>query len=217
MKNSGCINPEFFTLQVNMKMKGILILLTCYCLSTKAQVYTPSPLNTYLNADSLSSMRALDLNRRSVNVHSADDQYTVYVFLSPECPLCLNYTKTLNELAARFTGSVTFTGIVPGKTYSVKEIRKFINEYKFTINTLRDPDLSVSRFMGATITPEVIVIDKAGAIRYRGAIDDWVISIGKKRERPSKFYLQDALQQLVNNEVVATRSTIPRGCFINDY
>ena len=142
---------------------------------------------------------------------------SVIVFLSPECPLCRNYSKTLNELSKEFAGKVQFIGIVPGKAYSSKEINHFIKEYSLRMNVFIDPSKKFSRSLKASVTPEVIVADNKGIIYYRGAIDDWMTALGKKKEKPSIFYLKNALAQVVNKQPVILSSTKPVGCYINDY
>jgi thiol-disulfide isomerase/thioredoxin len=43
-------------------------------------------------------------------------QTAVYVFISPECPLCQNYTKTLNAFHQTYASKqIALVAIVPGK------------------------------------------------------------------------------------------------------
>lgn len=145
------------------------------------------------------------------------NKLSLYILLSPECPLSQNYTKTLNQLNSEYQGSVVFTGVVPGKTYSSKEVKRYLSEYKVNFKVVRDRSKHLTEKLHATVTPEVILMDKNENILYRGAIDDWAVSLGKKKISPTIPYLKNAIEQAVNGEQVIVKSTKPVGCLINDY
>ena len=44
-----------------------------------------------------------------------------------------------------------------------------------------DSDGTLAAKVGATTTPEVAVIDRAGGVRYRGRIDNKYVAIGRAR------------------------------------
>ncbi|QPH41154.1 redoxin domain-containing protein [Pedobacter endophyticus] len=138
----------------------------------------------------------------------------VVVFLSPECPLCKNYLPTLKKLQGA-NPQVAFYGIFPGKSYSLKEINDLRNEYNINFALLKDSDKKLSAHLSATTTPEVVVINKLGAITYRGLIDNWASSLGKKRLVITERYLEDALADLLNGKQTF-KETSPIGCLIND-
>lgn len=197
------------------KLSQILVLICCLLVytgygqqTTTAQTMIP---------DSARKIALTSLKGFSTVFPITKSPLSVIVFLSPECPLCRNYSKTLNELSTEFAGKAQFIGIVPGKAYTSAEISRFIKEYSLKMNILIDPSKKFSRSLKASVTPEVIVTDNKGTIYYRGAIDDWMVALGKKKEKPSIFYLQNALSQLVNKQPVILSSTKPVGCFINDY
>jgi len=49
---------------------------------------------------------------------------------------------------------------------------------------------------------------------YKGKIDNWVVSPGKKRARATEFYLKDAITHYLNNDSIIIKSTPAIGCFI---
>lgn len=145
------------------------------------------------------------------------NKLSLYIFLSPECPLSQNYTKTLNELNTQYRDKVVFTGIVPGKTYSSKEVKHFLGEYKVNFKVIRDKSKHLTEKLHGTVTPEVVLMDHNKTILYRGAIDDWAVSLGKKKISPTNPYLKNAIEQALNGERVIVQSTKPVGCLINDF
>jgi thiol-disulfide isomerase/thioredoxin len=53
---------------------------------------------------------------------------SVLFFLSPECPLCQNYSLTINQLQKKYKGSgIQLYAVFPGKYYPEKEILKSNN------------------------------------------------------------------------------------------
>ncbi|MBO9730663.1 MAG: redoxin domain-containing protein [Chitinophaga sp.] len=143
--------------------------------------------------------------------------FTVFVFLSPECPLCKNYSVVLKQLSEQYAGQVRFAGIVPGKAYSMKDIRRFRKHYAIPFAIYRDRDRVVSTYLEATVTPEVLLINNTGIALYRGAIDNWVVNLGKKRPAATEHYLAAAIQQSLQQQPVVLSRTTPVGCLINDF
>lgn len=142
---------------------------------------------------------------------------SVYIFLSPECPLSQNYTKTLNGLNDEYGNHVRFIGVIPGRTYSPAEIKKYVSEYKVRFKIIRDKKRALVSKMNATVTPEVILVNEQKAVLYQGAIDDWAISLGKKKLSPTTPYLKNAIEQALHGKEIVVRSTKPVGCLIDDY
>jgi thiol-disulfide isomerase/thioredoxin len=142
---------------------------------------------------------------------------SVFVLLSPECPLCKNYSTVLNKINGQFSGDLSVYGIVPGKAYSAKEISKFIKDYKINFPVYVDPKKELTTYIEGTVTPEVILMNQQGEVIYRGAIDDWVSDLGKKKLVVSNEYLKTAIKQYLQNQTVSIKSVEPLRCLINEF
>ena len=66
----------------------------------------------------------------------------------------------------------------------------------------------------ATITPQAVVVDAKGAVRYRGRIDNFYAALGKPRQHVTEHDLVDALDAIVAGKSVPKRETQALGCFI---
>ncbi|WP_145860111.1 redoxin domain-containing protein [Pedobacter suwonensis] len=139
---------------------------------------------------------------------------TAFVFLSPECPLCKNYIPVLNTLAKRYP-SVNIIGIIPGKGYTVDEIKSYLKNYDILFDVYLDKNKFLTNALDAKVTPETILVDHNGSIRYRGLIDNWQAKLGVKRKVITEHYLDDALNQ-INAPGYKYMETAPLGCLIND-
>ncbi len=141
--------------------------------------------------------------------------FTVFLFLSPECPLCENYSATLKTLRSEFDPEeVAFVGIFSGEWYSREEITTFLARYQPPVTPVLDPDYKLQELFSATVTPEAVVTNKEGDVLYQGKIDNWIVSLGKKRTVVNQYYLRDALNALLAGQNPEIAKTEPIGCFI---
>jgi hypothetical protein len=139
------------------------------------------------------------------------------VFLSPECPLCQNYSLPLNQLQKQYAGKVEFFGVVPGRAYSTAEVLAFTAKYHIAFPVTIDSSKNLSTSLKATITPEVYLLGPKKEILYHGSIDNWIKDLGMQSARPTAFYLRDAIDQTLAHQPVRIPYNKPVGCLINDY
>ena len=141
----------------------------------------------------------------------------LFVLLSPECPLCKNYSTVLNRIKEQFSRELGVYGIVPGKAYSKKDVNEFVKDYKIDFPIFIDSKKELTAYLEGTVTPEVILISRKGEVIYRGAIDDWVSDLGKKKLVVSNEYLRTAIIEYLQNQTVSIKSVEPIGCLINEF
>lgn len=150
-----------------------------------------------------------------LNDSLSSHKVSVVFFLSPECPLCKNYSLTINQLHNEFKNQdIAFYGVFPGTFYTESEIIAYLKEYKPEVIPLVDPDYAFTHTLGARVTPEVFVFDAAGQQVYQGAIDNWIPKLGQKRTVITRHYLADALNALAAGEAVTLNQTDAVGCLI---
>jgi peroxiredoxin len=138
------------------------------------------------------------------------------IFFSPECPICNALIKTVRDLADSFaTAGVKFYLVYPGSYYSVANLRKFQKSYQLKPDGFRDDNNELVKLLGATVMPQVFVINPAGGIAYSGKIDNSYEGIGKRRTVITEFYLKDALNAVLQHREPKIKLTEPAGCFIN--
>lgn len=151
----------------------------------------------------------------SLNSSIAENKGAVLLFLSPECPLCQNYSVVINEAKNTFSQKgISFIGIVSGDYYTTDEVNRYKAKYDIEFDILFDQDFKIAEFYHATTTPEAVLINQEGKLMYRGAIDNWAISLGKKRLEATDHYLKDALESFLSGNEIHPKITKPVGCFI---
>ena len=140
---------------------------------------------------------------------------TVFIFLSPECPLSRNYIPELNRLKNAYK-NCEFIGVFPGKSYTLKDIKVFIKDYKVLFTTIMDDKKHLTQLLNGIVTPQVVLLSAKGNIVYSGLVDDKIIELGQQRQMASKHFLADAIEELEMNKKITINATKPIGCYIND-
>lgn len=156
-------------------------------------------------------------SHRPVSLHGfAGKRAVVLVFLGADCPLANLYAPRLVEFDREYRPKgVAFVGINSNaresEAQAAEQVRKLGIEFpvvKDTGNVLADLAL-VER------TPEVLVLDGEGKIRYRGAIDDQYAQGGARKPRPAHQYAKDALDAILDGRTIEVAATPASGCLID--
>lgn len=192
----------------NVKNYIVLLLVTAWC-----HIHAQSPVAAHDN-DSVFSASAISSINANLSFSAAARSLSLFIFLSPECPLCQKYSPVLNDLQKQYTGKVRVYGIIPGRSYDAATIKTFREKYKITFPLLTDASFRLSRYLHASITPEVVLLNAKQELVYRGAIDDWLKDLGKMRTKISAHYLEDAIEQYPGPAKFKRTKAV--GCLIND-
>jgi thiol-disulfide isomerase/thioredoxin len=196
--------------------KYILVWAVLFFNNANAQNNNDSVFNS--TAVSKIQLQSIDANEKFfLNDKQNTKPFTLFVFLSPECPLCQNYSGVLNNIYKQYNSHIQMYGIISGKAYSNEEIKKFKQQYDIQFPLLIDYAKKLTSYLHAVVTPQVILLNNKYQLLYKGAIDNWVVSLGKQRVKTTQNFLHDALQQSLSNETVLIKRTKAVGCRINDY
>jgi len=150
----------------------------------------------------------------------ASSKAVVVVFISQNCPFSKSYQDRMNALSSTYGGrGVQFLfieapiNIDAASGNAQKLVLKSDND---NITYLTDEGQKVSTQLGATKTPEVVVLQPAGngfAVRYKGAIDDNPQVESDVRQR----YLAQALDNLLAGRPAGIADTRVAGCLIKKF
>lgn len=142
-----------------------------------------------------------------------DTKLIVLAFLGNECPLAKLYVHRLNQLAGEFSDDVRFLGINSNRQDSITELAAFARRHEVDFPLLKDSANRIADRLHVFRTPEVIVLDRARRIRYRGRIDDQY-GVGYARSAPRREDLRRALEELAQETTVTQPYLEPVGCLI---
>lgn len=145
----------------------------------------------------------------------AEKNGTTYVFLNENCPIARHYTLTLKKLYGEFSGEgVEIVGVFSNENSTMESIREFQNEYDIPFSLRLDRGQAIADKFAVKIMPEVVVVDSAGSTVYQGRIDNSFVRPGRKRARPTKYELREALTALCTGRTPTVSRTKAIGCFI---
>lgn len=128
----------------------------------------------------------------------AGKKAVVVVFIGTGCPVSDLYLPRLAELAAAYEKKdIAFLAIDSNRGSDAGKVAEAVKQAGIRFPVLMDPGNVVADLLLAERTCEALVIDgKNAALRYRGAIDDQYTP-EKRREKPTKPHLIDALDDLL--------------------
>lgn len=157
-----------------------------------------------------------------ISAYSAHAQNTtksekpiLYIFLSDECIITQYYITTLNQVSEEYGQNIDMVAIFPNFSSKPDKIDAFYDKYKLNIPYKTDYYKELSKNLGATVTPEVFLLDPNGQIVYQGRIDNSYVAIGKRRRVVTNHDLSDALSDLLQEQEIKIPQTEAIGCFIN--
>jgi hypothetical protein len=133
---------------------------------------------------------------------------TALIFLSTICPVSNAYQDRLRALMTATAGKpVRWLLAVANDNESPSDIGAYAADTKLPI--LIDRYGMMAERFGAVMTPEAVVLDARGEVRYKGAIDD-AQNPARVKSRP----LRDAVDALVAGREVQVKSLRAFGCAI---
>lgn len=160
---------------------------------------------------------ALDLKGRAINpLQVSSGKVVVLIFVRRDCPISNRYAPTIERLSLERPNDVQFYLVFPDQSDSADEIREYLHEFRYSVPAVRDPSHVLVRLAHAQFTPEAAVVNRTGALIYRGRIDDWYVSFGHARREPTTRELGDAISAALAGRRPSRESVSGVGCYISD-
>lgn len=140
---------------------------------------------------------------------------TVYVTLSPECPISRGYLPTLNRLHEDCLGSpVSVVGLIPSVPAADIDIDAFRREFGIVFPLAVDRRGRLCEQLQVTHMPEAVLVDHRGQVRYRGRIDDRYVRVAAAPRDIREHSLANAVERFRSGHLSAVVETQPVGCLI---
>jgi peroxiredoxin len=130
-------------------------------------------------------------------------------FWSCECPHAERTDRAIMAMFVQWSDDVVLLPIAANRIESAEAVAEAARARQMPL-VLMDRDDSVADLYGAQTTPHVFVIDRDGVLRYRGAVDDLTFRLRK----PTRFYLDEAVEALLAGRLPALAETPAYGCTI---
>jgi hypothetical protein len=163
-----------------------------------------------------------DVSGRSFDPFKPAGRATVMFFVQTDCPISNWYAPTIQQVCREYAArgvscALMYEDIETAGDPLDARIRTHLQDYRYQgIPAVADRTRAVASRARASVTPQAVVVDRAGAIRYRGRIDNAYAEFGKPRRQVTSHELRDALDALLAGRPVARPETEALGCFIVD-
>jgi len=141
---------------------------------------------------------------------SLGEKGVVVIFVSTRCPVSNAYNERMVALASEYQAKgFGFLGINANKAEDPTEMAEHATKHGWNFPVLKDKGNVIADRLGASVTPEVYLIDAEGVLRYHGRIDD--------AQDPAEIQSRDlkaALDALLSGQDVARKEAKAFGCSI---
>ena len=129
-------------------------------------------------------------------------------FWSCECPHSERTDKSIMAMLMQWR-DVVMLSIASNRSENVEALKKAADARRLP-TVLLDANCRVADLFEAQTTPHVFVIDREGILRYRGSVDDFTF----RNRIPTRFYLDLAVESLLNGQLPALAESPAYGCAI---
>lgn len=146
----------------------------------------------------------------------ASARATALFFITTDCPVSNFYAPEIESICRDYRNhGVSCALLYEDLNADPAAVRRHISEYGYRdFPAAIDAHRDIAVRAGATITPEAVVIDKTGAVRYRGRIDNFYAAIGRPRRQATEHDVRRALDSVLAGKPVANPQTTAIGCSI---
>ncbi len=143
---------------------------------------------------------------------------TAFIFVSVDCPIANRFAPTLQDLHESFGPGIDLITVYSDPATGPEAISRHRQAYALTLPFRQDPDHTLAKECGVTVTPEAAVFvprpDGPALLIYRGRIDDRYIKLGQDRRVPTQHDLRDTLAAIAAGNPPSPRTTQAVGCYI---
>src|SRR5262249_28307631 len=142
----------------------------------------------------------------------------ILFYISSDCPISNSYAPEIQRLCEQYgSKGVGCSLFYEDVDLTTSAVRKHLEEYRYRgIPAAIDNARKVATEAKATVTPQAVVVDAKGDIRYRGRIDNFYADFGQPRRQVTVHDLRDSLDAILAGKPVANPETQVLGCYIVD-
>ena len=157
-----------------------------------------------------------DINGKAFRPLDTAGRASVLFFISTDCPISNFYAPEIQRICRDYgTKGVGCSLMYEDIDVNAGAVRKHLSDYGYTnVSAAIDGDRKISTRANASVTPQAVVVDGSGSIRYRGRIDNFYADLGKPRRQATVHDLRDALDAVLAGKPVANAETKAIGCYI---
>ena len=203
-------------------MKKIIILIMCLPFLVFAQNAEKTKFQTISINE---KMPEVDFELKSVNEEwitinsQTSDNGLLVIFTCNTCPFVVMWEdryKLVEQIAEENNIGLVYINSNYKKRKSddsFERMQEHAKKMDYQFPYLLDEKSKLANIFGAKTTPHIFLFDNKNTLVFKGAIDDNY----KEIKKVEKFYLKDAIKQLVSGSKITVSETKAVGCSIKRY
>ena len=133
----------------------------------------------------------------------------IVTFWSVDCPHVVRADASLRTAMNRWGDDVVLLMVASNANESPSAMENAARE-RGPLTVLIDAKQEAADAYAAQVTPEAFVIDRAGVVRYRGAVDD----VSVRQKIATRSFVEEAVDALLRGEAPAVTEVAAFGCSI---
>jgi peroxiredoxin len=156
-----------------------------------------------------------DLNGKPHHLYEfAGKKAVAVIFIATRCPYCNAFNHVMANLAHEYESrGVAVIGINANRTEPVAEVRDHAQAHGLDFLILKDEGNQIADRLGASVTPEVFLMDSDWILRYHGALGN-SHQPSNNPDKTTDAEVRPALDAVLAGKPVATAETKAFGCTI---
>ena len=136
------------------------------------------------------------------------------IFIATRCPYSNAFTGVMAKLAKDYASKgVAVIGINANKTEPAAEVAEHAKTHALGFPVLKDEGNVIADRLGASVTPEVFLVDSSWTLRYHGALGNSA-NPTTNPDKASDSEVRPALDAVLAGSAVARAETKAFGCTI---
>lgn len=157
-----------------------------------------------------------DLEGRLRHPFAPGGKASVLIFMTSDCPISNAYAPEIQSVCRAYASKgVDCLLLYEDEGIEPAAARAHLAAYRYSgVAAAIDGDRAIAQASRASVTPEAVLIDRAGVTRYRGRIDNLYVDVGRRRAAATVHDLRDALDAVLAGRPVAQTRTEAFGCYI---
>ena len=156
-----------------------------------------------------------DVNGKPHRLYDFEGKKAVAViFIATRCPYSNAFNHVMASLAHEYESrGVAFIGINANKTEPVAEVAEHARAHGLDFLILKDEGNQIADRLGASVTPEVFLLDSTWTLRYHGALGN-SHQPSTNPEKTNADEVRPALEDVLSGKPAEVTETKAFGCSI---
>ena len=163
-----------------------------------------------------SSVELREISGRLLRPFMPEGKANILFFITSDCPISNSYAPEIQRICRDYEAKgVRCSLLYEDLSMDPAAARKHLQEYGYRdIAAAIDAERKVAAEAKAIVTPQAVVVDAKGEIRYSGRINNFYAALGKSRLQVTANDLRDAVDAVLSGKPVANPETQAVGCYI---